>query len=268
MTDYAIGDIQGCYDSLQALLQKLHFNPDRDRLWVAGDIINRGPKSLASLRFIRSLGDAAVTVLGNHDLHLLAVVLGGHSVNKKDTLDDILGAPDRDELIEWLLHQHLTVYDRDRNLLMVHAGIPWLWSVDQAVALGQEMEQVLQGPDARYFFENMYGNKPNLWRDDLAGMDRWRMITNYCTRMRFLAADGSLNLDAKEGVEKAPEGLAPWFEYPRNDDTEIVFGHWAALEGRTTRPGYHGLDTGCVYGASLTALNLDTRERISCGACD
>jgi len=264
MTDYAVGDIQGCYNSLRKLLDKLAFDPAQDRLWVAGDIVNRGPDSLESLRFIRSLGDAAVTVLGNHDLHLLAVLLGGHSTKRKDTLDDILSAPDRDELTDWLRRQHFAWHDPERNILMCHAGIPHVWTVEQAVALGREMEQVIQGEQAGAYFRQMYGNQPARWSDDLEGMDRWRVITNYLTRMRFIAADGSLDLATKDSAHDAPEGFAPWFTYPRTDTTEIVFGHWAALEGRTGTAGYHGLDTGCCYGAQLTAMNLDTMERISC----
>ncbi|HCW91485.1 MAG TPA: diadenosine tetraphosphatase, partial [Marinobacter sp.] len=187
MTDYAIGDIQGCHDRLLDVLDKAAFSPSRDRLWVAGDIINRGPSSLAALRYVAALGSSAVVVLGNHDLHLLAVALGGHSPRQKDTLTEILEAPDCDELVAWLRRQNLCVHDPERHLVMAHAGVPHVWTVDQAVACSREVESVIQGPDAEYYFTHMYGNEPARWSDDLSGMDRWRMITNYFTRMRFIA---------------------------------------------------------------------------------
>ena len=228
MTDYAIGDIQGCYDRLLDVLDKVDFSPSRDRLWVAGDIINRGPSSLETLRYVRNLGSSAVVVLGNHDLHLLAVALGGHSVKKKDTLHDILDAPDHGDLLNWLLQQHICVHDNERNFVMAHAGLPHIWSVDKGVALARELEAILRGPDAADYFRQMYGNYPECWRDDLQGMDRWRMITNYFTRMRFIAEDGTLELATKESAGHSPEGYAPWFRYPRTDDVRVIFGHWAA----------------------------------------
>ncbi|MCK0163376.1 symmetrical bis(5'-nucleosyl)-tetraphosphatase [Marinobacter sp. S6332] len=264
MTDYAIGDIQGCYDRLQDVLAKVDFSPSRDRLWVAGDLINRGPSSLKTLRYIESLGSAAVVVLGNHDLHLLAVSLGGHAPKRKDTLAEILNAPDRDKLVNWLRQQNLCVYDSDRNIMMAHAGIPHIWSIKQALASAREVEDVIRGEQAPEYFAHMYGNKPEGWNEKLTGMDRWRVITNYFTRMRFIAEDGRLELTAKESAGKAPKGFTPWFEFPRADDLKVIFGHWAAIEGETGSTQFIGLDTGCVWGGALTMMNLDTGEKIHC----
>ncbi|MBU2953288.1 symmetrical bis(5'-nucleosyl)-tetraphosphatase [Marinobacter sp. F3R08] len=265
MTDYAIGDIQGCYEQLREVLAKVDFSPSRDRLWVAGDLINRGPSSLATLRYIESLGNSAVVVLGNHDLHLLAVALGGHRARRKDTLNDILEAPDHDRLIAWLRQQHLCVHDPARNLVMAHAGLPHIWSVSHAVACAREVEAVIRGNSAREYFTHMYGNHPDCWNDNLEGMDRWRIITNYFTRMRFIAPDGTLELSTKEAIDSAPDGFEPWFHFARNDDVRVVFGHWAALEGKTGSDRFMGLDTGCVWGGALTMMNLDSGEKVHCG---
>lgn len=268
MSEYAIGDIHGCYDSLRALMDRIRFRPDCDRLWFVGDIINRGPRSLESLRLVRSLADNAFVTLGNHDMHFLAIVLGGHSPRRKDTLDEVLQAPDRNGLVDWLRQQHFAVYDRERDLLMVHAGVPHLWSVPETLARGGELESVIQGNSAAEFFRAMYGNEPECWSDSLEGIERWRVITNYFTRMRFVASDGTIDLASKEGADQGPEGFLPWFQYPRPDSAELVFGHWAALEGRTDTPGVYGLDTGCVYGGPLTAMNLDTKELTRVEPCD
>ena len=264
MTDYAIGDIQGCYDRLRDVLAKVDFSPSRDRLWVAGDLINRGPSSLATLRYIESLGTSAMVVLGNHDLHLLAVALGGHEVRRKDTLADILDAPDHDRLLDWLRQQHLCIHDPTRNLVMVHAGLPHIWSVDRAVGFAREVEGVIRASTAQEYFAHMYGNQPERWDDGLTGMDRWRVITNYFTRMRFIASDGTLELATKESADSAPEGFIPWFRFPREDDVRVVFGHRASLEGRTGTDRFIGLDTGCVWGGALTMMNLDSGEKIHC----
>ncbi|MGF2734212.1 symmetrical bis(5'-nucleosyl)-tetraphosphatase [Marinobacter sp. DUT-1] len=264
MTDYAIGDIQGCYERLRDVLVKVDFSPSRDRLWVAGDLINRGPSSLETLRYIESLGDSAVVVLGNHDLHLLAVALGGHAPKRKDTLHDILDAPDCDRLLQWLRQQNFCVYDQKRNVVMAHAGIPHIWSVEDAVSYAREVEAVIRSDQAEYYFTYMYGNEPERWDSGLTGMDRWRMITNYFTRMRFIAEDGTLELATKESAGNAPEGFAPWFRFPRQDDVRVIFGHWAALEGNTGSDRFIGLDTGCVWGGVLTVMNLDTGEKIHC----
>lgn len=264
MTDYAIGDIQGCYERLRDVLAKVDFSPSRDRLWVAGDLINRGPSSLETLRYIESLGDSAVVVLGNHDLHLLAVALGGHAPKRKDTLHDILDAQDCDRLLQWLRHQNFCVHDQKRNFVMAHAGIPHIWSVEDAVSYAREVEAVIRSDQAEYYFTHMYGNEPERWDPGLSGMDRWRMITNYFTRMRFIAEDGTLELATKESAGNAPEGYAPWFQFPRQDDVRVIFGHWAALEGNTGSDRFIGLDTGCVWGGVLTMMNLDTGEKIHC----
>lgn len=264
MTDYAIGDIQGCYDRLRDVLDKVDFSPSRHRLWVAGDLINRGPSSLATLRYIESLGDSAVVVLGNHDLHLLAVALGGHQTRRKDTLADILDAPDHGRLVAWLRQQNLCVHDPARNLVMTHAGLPHIWTVEQALDCAREVEAVIRGDSASDYFAHMYGNQPERWDTALEGMGRWRVITNYFTRMRFIAEDGTLELAAKESADSAPEGYQPWFYFPRNDDVRVVFGHWAALEGKTGSDRFVGLDTGCVWGGALTMMNLDSGEKIHC----
>lgn len=264
MTDYAIGDIQGCYDRLRDVLDRVGFSPSRDRLWVAGDLINRGPDSLETLRYIKSLGASAEVVLGNHDLHLLAVALGGHATKSKDTLHEILEAPDCGDLVEWLRRQHFCVYDERRDLLMAHAGLPHIWSVGEAVALAREVETVIRSDDAEYYFTHMYGNEPGCWTPSLEGMDRWRMITNYFTRMRFIARDGTLELATKESAGNEPEGFEPWFHFPREDRVRVIFGHWAALEGNTGSDRFIGLDTGCVWGGALTVMNLDSGEKIHC----
>lgn len=264
MTDYAVGDIQGCYERLIDVLDKVDFSPSRDCLWVAGDLINRGPSSLATLRYIESLGSAARVVLGNHDLHLLAVALGGHAFKSKDTLSEILEADDAAYLTGWLRRQNLAIYDADRDLLMSHAGLPHIWSVPEAMAYAQELEGVLQSSDAGNYFREMYGNRPEGWSPELTGMDRWRAITNYFTRMRFIAEDGRLDLVTKDSASDGPEGFEPWFRFPRRDQTRIIFGHWAALEGKTGIERYIALDTGCVWGGKLTLMNLDSEELIHC----
>lgn len=265
MTDYAIGDIQGCYEPLRRALDKAGFDPGSDCLWVVGDIINRGPNSLESLRFIKGLGGAARVVLGNHELHFLAVVFGGSQLKRKDTLEQILEAPDAVELIDWLREQRLADYDSNRDLFMAHAGLPHVWSVRQGLSLAGEVEAVIRSPEARRYFEGMYGNQPERWLDSLQGLDRWRAITNYLTRMRFVADDGTLELAAKDGANTGPVGFRPWFEFPRTQDqTRVLFGHWAALEGKTGNPRYIGLDTGCVWGGAMTVMNLDTGERSRC----
>ena len=259
MATYAIGDIQGCYDSLQRLLELIQFDPAQDRLWLAGDLVNRGPDSLAVLRFAKQLEDVATVVLGNHDLHLLAVHMGGHTLKSKDTLQAIFDADDGEQLLQWLRHQPLL--HCERNWCMTHAGLPPQWSIEQAQQLAREVEHVLRSDDAASFLAAMYGNQPDCWQDDLEGIDRQRSIVNYLTRMRFVDAQGRLNLDAKEGVGKAPDGFAPWFSYPRQSaGTRLLFGHWAALEGRTDCHDIFALDTGCVWGGQLSALRLDDQQ--------
>ncbi|MDX1319918.1 MAG: symmetrical bis(5'-nucleosyl)-tetraphosphatase [Oceanospirillum sp.] len=260
MNTYAVGDLQGCFSELEQLLKAVHFDFDADQLWLAGDLVNRGPESLEVLRFASEMGDRVHCVLGNHDLHLLAVAYGGARLKRSDTLQAILDAPDSEKLLSWLRHQPLCHYDEKLGYVMTHAGIPPIWNLRQTLAYAREVEAVLQGQDYRAYFENMYGNKPAKWSDDLTGFDRLRAITNYFTRMRFCTAKGKLDFDSKEGLDQCPEGFAPWFSYPRKVKEKIIFGHWAALEGDVDAKGIFGLDTGCVWGGRLTALNLESGE--------
>ncbi|WP_421855667.1 symmetrical bis(5'-nucleosyl)-tetraphosphatase [Marinomonas sp.] len=265
MATYVIGDLQGCLAPLMQLLKQIQYKPDQDKLWFAGDIINRGEESLETLRFIKSLGNNATVVLGNHDLHLLAVSHGYGKLKRGDTLTEVLTAGDRDDLMNWLRNQPLFHYDEQLNTVMTHAGIPPCWDLKQAQALAQEVEDKLKSDSVDEFFAAMYGNKPNVWSDDLTGLDRLRAITNYLTRMRFCDENSKLDLESKEGINTATKGYAPWFNYPTKvpENCHIVFGHWAALEGNTQKERIHALDTGCVWGGSLTALRLEDRQRFS-----
>lgn len=268
MATYAIGDIQGCYEPLQRLLDLIRFDPAHDQLWLAGDLVNRGPQSLDVLRWAHALGDRVVTVLGNHDLHLLARYHGSDRKSRNDTLDDVLQAPDCDDLMDWLRQQPLVHHDENANWCMVHAGLPPRWSARKARKLAAEVEAVLRSDDIRTFLAGMYGNKPDLWQKDLQGIDRWRVIVNYLTRMRFIDANGRLDLESKEGLETAPEGFMPWFEAPERkaESTRLIFGHWAALNGEVHRQNLFALDTGCVWGGHLTAMRLDDQQRFSVAA--
>jgi len=258
MAVYAVGDIQGCYDELQILLETLRFDTARDKMWFVGDLVNRGPKSLKTLRLIKGLGDAAVCVLGNHDLHLLALALTGDAPVSSGNLEKVLQGKDSDELIEWLRHLPLAHYDKDLNTLMVHAGVIPRWSVKKVLTRAGEVEEVLRGDKPKKFLSDMYGKLPNQWSGDLTGNDRLRFITNSLTRIRFLTSDGKLDLNEKLGPKDAPKGLVPWFEAPerKTADARIVFGHWSTL-GLMDKPGLLALDTGCVWGGALTAVRLD-----------
>lgn len=271
MFDYVIGDVQGCYEPLQRLLDHLHFNEQTDRLWFVGDLVNRGPESLAVLRFIKNLPITPRIVLGNHDLHLLHCLQNGSSkINPDDTLDAILKAPDRDELNDWLRHQSILFHDETLNVVMCHAGIAPIWNLTQAKALALELETVLKAANYCDFLTHMYGNKPNCWSDDLAGMDRLRVICNYFTRMRFCDSQGCLVFSYKGTIESAPENLFPWFQVPNRPKIEVdmVFGHWAALQGKCVVPHIFALDTGCLWGGTLTALRLQDRQRFEvAGLC-
>ena len=242
-----------------ALLQAIPFESDRDDLWFAGDLINRGPKSLDTVRFVKSLDDQAVTVLGNHDLHLLAIYYGGHRVLKKDTFQDMLEAEDCQELLEWL--RHLPFLIESDDVVMTHAGIPHIWSLEQARSLAQEVENVVRGGDYRHFFQHMYGNEPDKWDNALEGMDRIRSITNYLTRMRYVAEDGTLDFQYKGPVTDKPEGFEPWFEFDTQVEKPLYFGHWASLEGVTGKDHLLATDTGCVWGRGLTAIRTSDRKR-------
>lgn len=273
MTHYAIGDLQGCYDELRRLLDALRFDPARDRLLFAGDLVNRGPQSLQCLRFVRGLGPAAATVLGNHDLHLLACAHGRRQ-KAGDTLDAVLGAADRQELIEWLAAQPLALWEPASETLIVHAGLAPQWTRDDALQLSAEVQAVLRDARRREaFFAQMYGDKPRRWDPALGGWERLRFAVNCFTRLRFCAADGTLDLQPKGAPGSQPPGLLPWFEIPgrRSATTRIVFGHWSTL-GREQWPEANvwGLDTGCVWGGRLTALALEgaTLHSVSCaGHC-
>jgi bis(5'-nucleosyl)-tetraphosphatase (symmetrical) len=257
---YAIGDIQGCYDELSVLLDRVRFDPSEDRLWLVGDLINRGPQSLKVARFVRSLGDAVLAVLGNHDLHLLAIVFGGHRVNRGDTFTDLLDASDVQDIADWLRHRPLLVRDDGLGYVMTHAGIPHIWSLDEASALAVEVQSVIRSDRHAEYFATMYGNRPACWQDGLEGMDRWRAITNYFTRMRLVDEAGCLEFSHKGSLEDAPVGWWPWYELRAREPlgAKLVFGHWASLEGRTGVDDIIALDTGCVWGRELTALCLET----------
>jgi len=265
MSTYAIGDIQGCYSAVQKLLHEIAFDPSCDRLWLVGDLVNRGPDSLAVLRWAKSLGDAAVVVLGNHDLHLLAVAHGFVKPHKKDTIAQVLEAPDRDELLDWLRHRRL--FYREGAYALVHAGLLPQWSVKKAANLAAEVEEELRGKRYLRFFERMYGNEPHVWSNDLRGMDRLRMITNAMTRLRFCTPRGEMEFAHKGPPQIAPEGYVPWYavEERASRDATVIFGHWSAL-GLTMQPNLLALDTGCLWGGCLTAVRLEDRQvfQVSC----
>jgi bis(5'-nucleosyl)-tetraphosphatase (symmetrical) len=258
---YAIGDIQGCCDELKALLARCNYSADRDQLWFVGDLVNRGPKSLETLRFVRSLGANATVVLGNHDLHLLALAHGSKRKAKDgDTLDAILDAPDRDQLLEWLEGRPLAVYDEPRGDFLVHAGLAPEWTPREAAKYAREVEALLRD-DARSLFDSMYGNKPDKWDASLRGTDRMRFVINVFTRMRFCTRDGRVDLKAKGAPGDQPDDLLPWFDVPgrASRDIRVVCGHWSTL-GLKRRKDLLALDTGCVWGGALTAVNLDADE--------
>jgi bis(5'-nucleosyl)-tetraphosphatase (symmetrical) len=252
---YIVGDLQGCGDPLDRLLQTVDFSPSRDHLYVLGDLVNRGPDSLGVLRRLRGLGAAATCLLGNHDLHLLAVSQGVRKLHKGDTVGPILDAPDRDAWLDWLRQRPLAVHAH--GWLMVHAGVVPQWDVAQTMALASEVETLLRGPGLAGFLPQMYGNEPARWDDALQGVDRWRCVINSLTRLRFCAADGTMEFATKEGAGGSPEGYMPWFEVPgrRTASASVAFGHWSTL-GLINRDDLLALDTGCVWGGHLTAVRL------------
>lgn len=258
MTTYAIGDIQGCYHAFQALLNRIEFNPDSDMLWLVGDLINRGSGSLEVLRWCYAHQNNLKVVLGNHDLHALVVANGFVRAHKGDTLDALLAADDKAELLNWLRHQHL-VYQAD-GYLMVHAGLLPQWTAEQAVAYAAEVEVALQGDDYLNFLANMYGNLPNAWDDTLTGINRLRVITNAMTRLRVCNRNGEMDFAFKGELADIPNGFIPWFDMPNRatKDTQVIFGHWSAL-GLHQRDNVYALDTGCLWGGKLTAMNLQTK---------
>ncbi|MDH5184942.1 MAG: symmetrical bis(5'-nucleosyl)-tetraphosphatase [Gammaproteobacteria bacterium] len=262
MATYAIGDIQGCFEPLQALLQKIDFDPQQDTLWFTGDLVNRGPNSLETLRYIKGLGSAAITVLGNHDLHLLAVHEGQQKFqHDSDTLTPILQADDRDELLSWLRHQPLLHHDEQLQMTMIHAGLPPQWDLALARTAAAEVEAVLRSEDYLDFFNHMYGNLPDVWSDKLQGHDRLRFIVNCFTRLRFCTDHGKLALSAKGAPGTQPQGMRPWFQISGRSSAgnSIIFGHWSTL-GLHLDDNVISLDTGCLWGGELTALRLEDRK--------
>jgi bis(5'-nucleosyl)-tetraphosphatase (symmetrical) len=264
MTRYAIGDIQGCFDPLQRLLKRVKFDPTLDQLWAVGDIVNRGPQSLKCLRFLYELGNSARVVLGNHDLHLLAVANGVRPLKRGDTLQPILDAPDCAKLLSWLRKQPLLY--RDGDYTMVHAGLAPQWTITRAQQLADEISVVLQSDRFVEFLHGMYGDTPNCWSEDLQGIERWRVIVNYFTRLRFCTVDGVLDLKSKDEPGTAPPGFLPWFDVPQRKSAgeTLIVGHWATLMGNTQRDDVIALDTGCVWGNQLSLLNLETRALSAC----
>lgn len=261
MAIYAIGDIQGCYDSLRKLLDRLKFDPHKDQLWFAGDLVNRGPKSLQTLRFVKSLGNSAITVLGNHDLHLLALAEGNDRHYKPGSgLEDVLKAKDGEELVDWLRHQPLLHHDPDRELTLIHAGLPPQWSLKRARKCAGELEDALRGKHYRDFLLHMYGNEPDIWSDDLKGMDRLRFIANCLTRLRFCDTKGALKMREKGNPHHHLKGIMPWYTHPqrRTRKDTLLFGHWSTL-GYYHDHHVHALDSGCLWGGKLTALRADKK---------
>ncbi len=259
MATYAVGDIQGCYHELEQMLKLVQFDNEKDRLWLVGDLVNRGANSLSVLRLVKSMGDTAITVLGNHDLHLLAVAAGVAELHHSDTLDEILAAPDRDELLTWLRQQRM-LHVQD-NFVLLHAGLLPGWTVQQAQSVAHEVEQALRGADYIPFLEKMYGNTPDHWDDALTGYNRLRVITNALTRMRICTVQGEMQFKFKCEAGDVPEGYLPWFDVPQRASAEatVVFGHWSAL-GLLVKPNVIALDTGCLWGGNLTAIRLEDRK--------
>jgi bis(5'-nucleosyl)-tetraphosphatase (symmetrical) len=259
MATYAVGDIQGCYTELRQLLELVRFDPAADQLWLVGDLVNRGPDSLGVLRLVKSLGDAAITVLGNHDLHLLAVAESVAELHHSDTLHDILIAPDRDKLLTWLRAQRLLHVEG--NFVLVHAGLLPSWTVKQAQQFAHEIEAALQGTHYHEFLTRMYGNHPDHWEDELTGYKRLRVITNAFTRMRICSVQGGMEFKFKGEVQDVPAGYMPWFEVPgrASAGATVVCGHWSAL-GLKSTPQVIALDTGCLWGGALSAIRLEDRK--------
>jgi bis(5'-nucleosyl)-tetraphosphatase (symmetrical) len=257
---YLIGDLQGCCDAFDRLLDHIGYSPSRDQIYLLGDLVNRGPASLATLERLQGLGDSARCLLGNHDLHLLAAAHGVRPPGKGDTLGEILGSPRRDAHLDWLRQQHLALHAH--GWLMVHAGVLPAWDTARTLALAEEVHALLRGPDLADFLHQMYGNRPTAWRDDLQGTERLRVIVNALTRLRLVDAAGAMDFSVKEGASQAPAGLYAWFDAPgrRSLGQPIAFGHWSTL-GLINRPDLLALDGGCVWGGTLTAARIDGGRR-------
>jgi bis(5'-nucleosyl)-tetraphosphatase (symmetrical) len=261
MALYMIGDVQGCDSALQRLLGTISFSPSRDTLYFLGDLVNRGPDSAGVLRRLMGFGASAQCLLGNHDLHLLAASVGARRPSRKDTLSQVLQAPDREAMLAWLRQQHMAflLEQQNHSYLMVHAGVLPGWTASQTMALAGEFEAVLRGPDLGEFLHQMYGNTPNRWNDNLKGMDRLRMIVNALTRLRFCTAEGVMEFETSDGAHAAPAGYLPWYDVPgrKTADVTVAFGHWSTL-GWLGRDDLFALDSGCVWGGHLSALKLGT----------
>lgn len=274
MSTYVVGDIQGCLQPLKCLLEYVRFNPEKDILWSAGDIVNRGPESLESLRFLYHLRQSLVVVLGNHDLHLLAIAAGVRQQSQSDTFDEILNAPDRDALLHWLAQQPLIHHEHKHTL--VHAGIPPQWTLTQAIGYAHEIERALRGADSAAFLDAMYGDEPAMWSEDLSGTTRLRVITNYLTRLRYCTSAGRIDLHSKGaipehgGVNSDDDRLDAWFSHPARKTANdlILFGHWASIEGRTNNPNAIGLDTGCVWDGAMSLYHLESGQVTRCACRD
>ena len=260
MALYLIGDIQGCDVALGQLLGKIDFSPSRDQLVLLGDLVNRGSQSLQTLRRLKTLGDAAQCLLGNHDLHALAVACGARAAHKSDTLAELLAAPDAPELLDWLRWRELAIFRE--GILMVHAGVLPSWDAPKTIALAAELMPAIRQKDSKNFFQSMYGNAPNAWHDELTGAERQRVIINALTRIRFCSAQGEMEFATKEGAGGAPEGYMPWFDVPDRltANTPVAFGHWSTL-GLINLPSLIALDTGCVWGGCLSAMRVDGGRR-------
>jgi bis(5'-nucleosyl)-tetraphosphatase (symmetrical) len=259
MAIYAIGDVQGCYAELRALLGAIGFDRGEDRLWFVGDLVNRGPESLATLRFVRDLGERAVTVLGNHDLHLLAHAHGFAKGREDDTLEEVLAAPDRNELLDWLRERPMIHVES--GYALVHAGLLPQWDCAKARSLAREVEAEIKGPRHLEFLAQLYGSKPDRWREDLEGIDRLRVIVNAMTRMRFCTPEGVMEFHTKGETARAPLGYLPWFDVPgrKSAGDTVICGHWSAL-GLLLKPNLLALDSGCVWGGRLSAVRLEDRR--------
>jgi bis(5'-nucleosyl)-tetraphosphatase (symmetrical) len=269
MATYAIGDIQGCYTPLRQLLDTLAFDPAKDQLWLVGDLINRGPDSLKTLRYVISLGDAVHTVLGNHELHMLAVYFGHKRAHKSDTFDDIFTAHDAAQLVQWVLSQPVFYEDEQLGYSMLHAGVPPQWTLEKTRACARELEAALRGKNLEKFLSKMYGNTPDAWDENLTGIERLRFITNCFTRMRYCDKNGTLALQEKGPLGTQAKHLLPWFMLPerKTQPHKLLFGHWSTL-GITHANNAYCLDSGCLWGGKLSAIRLDGSEEIISQNCE